>query len=144
MEIVDLPDHIHEYTNSYLHLWVDRNVKFMYTEWLALPSATEYRKAAALFLLHLQEYEVEYWFMDSNRLVGLSLHEQKKVIKQLAPAVAASRLKKIARIISQDENNMVMFEETVSELKNKYQAVVEVKQFWNFNEAANWIMMIRA
>ncbi|KAA5538524.1 hypothetical protein [Adhaeribacter rhizoryzae] len=137
-----LPDHIDELTNSYLQLWVDTDVKLMYTEWLTSPSAQEYKQAAALFIHYLQKYEVEYWLMDSNRLGGLSLQEQRKVIAQLAPAVAASCLKKVARIISQDEGNRVMFEETVQELKNKYQASVEIQQFWTFNEAAKWVAMI--
>jgi hypothetical protein len=144
MEPKSLPDHIYEFTNSYMHLWVDMNVKLMYTEWLASPTVTEYRQAAALFLRNLQAYSVEYWFMDSNRLAGFSLEEQRTVIQQLAPAVAASSLKKVARIIYQDESNRAMFDETVNELKNKYQVTVEVQQFWTFNEAANWITLIRA
>ncbi|KAA5538624.1 hypothetical protein [Adhaeribacter rhizoryzae] len=58
--------------------------------------------------------------MDSNRLGGLSFQEQRKVIEQLAPAVAASCLKKVARIISQDAGNRVMFEETVQEKSIAY------------------------
>ncbi|KAA5541670.1 hypothetical protein [Adhaeribacter rhizoryzae] len=53
------------------------------------------------------------------------------------PAGAASCLKKVARVIYQDESNRAIFDETVNKLKNKYQAVVEVQQFWTFNEAAN-------
>ena len=142
MEPASLPEHIQELTNSYVHLWVDTNVNLMYTEWLASPSVQEYKEAAALFIQYLQKYEVEYWFMDSNRLGGLSLEEQRKVIQQLAPAIAASCLKKVARIISQDTGNRVMFDETVQELINKYQASVEIKQFWTYNEAAKWVAMI--
>ena len=142
MEPTALPDHIHELTNTYVHLWVDTDVKLMYTEWLALPSTAEYRQAAALFLRNLQTYAVEYWVMDSNRLAGLSLAEQRRIIQQLAPAVAASCLKKVARIISQDEGNWVMFDETVHALKNQYQASVEIQQFCTYNEAAKWVAMI--
>jgi hypothetical protein len=38
--------------------------------------------------------------------------------------------------------NRVMFEETVHQLQNKYQARVEIKQFWTYNEAAKWVAMI--
>ncbi|KAA5539037.1 hypothetical protein [Adhaeribacter rhizoryzae] len=144
MEPASLPVHMHEYYNAYFHLWVDSEVKLMYTEWLTAPSALEYQEAAALFIHYLQKYKVEYWFMDSNRLGGLSLEEQRKVIQQLAPAVAASCLRKVARIIFQDADNRVMFDETVTELKNQYQATVEIQQFWTYNEAANWITVIRA
>ncbi|KAA5538965.1 hypothetical protein [Adhaeribacter rhizoryzae] len=142
MEPAALPDHIDELTNSYLQLWVDKDVKLMYTEWLTSPSVQEYEQAAALFIHYLQQHAVEYWLMDSNRLGGLSLQEQRKVIAQLAPAVAASCLKKVARIISQDAGNRVMFEETVQVLRNKYQASVEIQQFWTYNEAAKWVAMI--
>jgi hypothetical protein len=114
----------------------------MYTEWLVLPNAAEYREAAALFVCNLQD-SIEYWVMDSNQLPGLSLAEQRKVIGQIAPAVAASTLKKIARIISQNEPNRVMFEKQVKELKNKYRACVEIKQFHNFHEVTDWITWIR-
>ncbi|MGV3588811.1 MAG: hypothetical protein ACO1OF_17530 [Adhaeribacter sp.] len=144
MEPIVLPVHIHEYYNAYLHLWVDSQVKLMYTEWLHRPTIVEYEEAGILFLQYLQQYKVEYWFMDSNRLGGLSLEEQREIIQQLAPAVAVSRLKKVARIISQDAGNRVMFEETVQELKNQYLATVEIQQFWTYNEAANWITIIRA
>lgn len=144
MEPDSLPDHIHEFTNSYMHLWVDKHVKLMYTEWLATPTVAEYHQAAVLFEQNLQAYSVEYWFMDSNRLAGFSLEEQRAIIEQLAPAVAASNLKKVARIIYQDESNRAMFDETINELKNKYQVAVEVQQFWTFNEAANWVTIIRA
>jgi len=139
-----LPDHIYEVTNSYLHLYVDTDVKLMYTDWLSLPSSAEYREAAALFVQNLQVYAVENWVMDSNRLAGFSLAEQRQVIAQLAPTIAASSLKKVARIISQDIHNRAMFEEMVKDLKNKHQAQVEIKQFWTYNEAAHWITLILA
>jgi len=53
------------------------------------------------------------------------------------PVVAASCLKKVARVIYQDESNRVIFDETVNKLKNKYQITVEAQQFWTLNEAAN-------
>jgi len=144
MEKATLPDHIYEVTNSYLHLYVDTDVKLMYTDWLSLPSSAEYREAAALFVQNLQVYAVENWVMDSNRLAGFSLAEQRQVIAQLAPTIAASSLKKVARIISQDIHNRAMFEEMVKDLKNKHQAQVEIKQFWTYNEAAHWITLILA
>ena len=144
MELVSLPEHIYEYTNSFLHLWVDTDIKLMYTEWLALPTVTEYQEAGALFVRCLQEYNVEYWLMESNRLAGLSLPEQIQVIREVAPAVAASSLKKVARIISEAEENRAMFENTIQALRNKYMSEVEINQFTSFNEAANWITIIRA
>ena len=54
------------------------------------------------------------------------------------PVVAASCLKKVARVIYQDESNRVIFDEIVNELKNKYQITVEAQQFWTLNEAAGW------
>ena len=144
MEITSLPDHIKEFTTTCLHLWVDTKVKLMYTEWLALPSAAEYREAAELFVRTLQAYAVEYWVMESNQLAGFSLVEQRQVIGKIAPAIAASSLKKVARIIAQDEENRAMFEKQTTELKNKYRAVVEIQQFCTFHEVANWITWIKA
>ncbi|MBC3538994.1 hypothetical protein ACFSC6_10655 [Rufibacter sediminis] len=76
----------------------------------------------------------------SELIAGL----QREIIRQLAPAVAASRLRKVARIISQDEGNRAMFGEEVRELRNRYRASVEVRQFRTYGEAANWIAAIRA
>lgn len=144
MELVSLPDHIKEFTTPYLHLWVDTKVKLLYTEWLTSPGTAEYREAAALFTQYLKDYAIIYWVMESNQLADYSLEEQRQVIRQISPAIAASSLQKVARIISHNEPNWAMFEETINELKNKYQAVVEIKQFATFNEAANWITWIPA
>jgi len=144
MEMTSVPEYIYEFTNSYLHLWVDMNINLMYTEWLTLPTVMEYQDAGALFVRCLQEYKVEYWLMESDRLIRLPFAEQIQVIQKIAPAVAASSLKKVARIISEKEDNRAMFEKTVQELKNKYQSKVKVNQFTSFNEATNWITMIRA
>jgi len=43
------------------------------------------------------------------------------------PEVATSCLKKVARVIYQDESNRVIFDETVYKLKNKYQITVEAQ-----------------
>jgi len=142
--MTSVPEYIYEFTNPYLHLWVDMNINLMYTEWLTLPTVMEYQDAGTLFVRCLQKYKVEYWFMESDRIIGLPLAEQIQVIQEIAPAVAASSLKKVARIISEKEDNRAMFEKTVQELKNKYQSKVKVNQFTSFNEATNWITMIRA
>ncbi|GAB3536719.1 hypothetical protein GCM10027443_27760 [Pontibacter brevis] len=138
-----LPENILEMENKCFHLWIDLNVKLMYTEWILMPAATEYREAGELFVKLVRDYAVECWIADSKKLAGFPIHLQKPVLQQLAPALAGGSLKKLARIIEKDTQSGLLFESISNNLKENHKSVIEVEQFITFEDAADWVGMIR-
>ena len=138
-----LPENIFELKKVYLHLWIDLNLKLMYTEWRRMPVADEYREGCEIFIALVREYAVECWIAESRELVGMPMHIQSPVLLQLAPSLTGSTLKKLARIIDKDAQSILMFENILSSLKENHQISIEFEHFVSFEEAADWIGMIR-
>ena len=138
-----MPENILEVEKEYFHLWIDLDVKLMYTEWLQKPTSQEYSEACDLFLALVRQYKVENWIADSKQLTGLPLDVQQTVIKQLTHLLVNSSLKKQARIIDKDFNSFLLFEEIFNSLKANHQWDIEIQQFITFEDAADWIGMIR-
>ncbi|MFD3001645.1 hypothetical protein ACFS7Z_14835 [Pontibacter toksunensis] len=132
-----------ELKKVYLHLWIDLHVKLMYTEWLREPAAEEYREGCELFVMLVREHGVECWIAESRKLVGMPIHVQSPVLLQLAPSLVGSSLKKLARIIDTDLQSIAMFEDISNGLKESHQSTIELEQFISFEDAADWIGMIR-
>lgn len=142
-DTVVLPENIFELEKVSFRLWIDLDLKLMYTEWILKPSAEEYREACVLFVKLVKEHAVECWIADSKQLSGLPTQVQKPVLQKFAPALADGSLKKLARIIDKDSESIFMFENISHNLKENYKSVIEVEQFITFEDAADWVGMIR-
>lgn len=138
-----LPDNLFELKKTYLHLWVDLDVKLMYSEWLLAPTAEEYSEACELFVKTVQEHAVECWIADSKLLASLSVSDQKRIILRLAPVLFNTSLRKLARITNKDFHSTFMFEDLSRSLTDKHHAAMEIQQFISFEDAADWVGMIR-
>lgn len=138
-----LPENIFVLKKVYLHLWIDLHVKLMYTEWLREPAAEEYREGCELFVTLVREYAVECWIAESRKLAGMPIHVQSPVLLQLAPSLIGGSLKKFARIIDTDLQGITMFENISNRLKETHPSAIEFEHFISFEDAADWIGMIR-
>lgn len=127
-----------EFRNKYLHLIIDEEAKLMYSEWVRKPTSEEYREAASILARHFREYTIEFWLQDTNCLGKVSPDDMKIVLQELVPVAAASTLKKLARITS-DDDNMSAFLDLAKESNTELNTNVEVRQFRTFREAADWL-----
>ncbi|MCC9136886.1 hypothetical protein ACFSKU_04960 [Pontibacter silvestris] len=133
-----------EYHGSYLHIWVDDSINLMYSEWLRRPTKEEFKEGVKLLIKYLYEYSVEFWVMESNKLVGMPLNELRRVIRKVASVIVlCASLKKIARILINDISNILKFEETINEFKVIYHSSVEFEWFSSFKDAVDWIGRVR-
>ena len=139
-----LPGNILELEKTNIRLWIDLDVKLMYTEWLLRPSAEEYRETVELMIHMVSEYAVACWIAESRMLSGMPIDVQKSILQQLAPLLKNSTLKKLARIIEKDSHSNYMFQDLSNKFRRRHRTVIEVEQFISFEDAADWVSMIRA
>lgn len=142
-ETLALPANIIDIEKNFLYLWIDLEVKLMYTQWLLKPTEEEYREGCELFINMVKKYAVECWIAESREMAGTSIPMQRAILLQLAPALIGSSLKKMARIIDKDSESVSMFESLSNYMKEHHRATIEVEQFITFEDAADWIGMIR-
>lgn len=133
-----MPAGMHEFRNAYLHLIVDEQARLLYSEWVRRPSGGEYREAAGIFARCLREGGIAYWIQDTSRLGEVPEEELRAVLRELVPEAAASPLRKLARITS-DERNMASFLELARRENARLSTDIEVQQFKTYREAAEWI-----
>ncbi|RDV16041.1 hypothetical protein DXT99_06655 [Pontibacter diazotrophicus] len=138
-----LPDNILEVEKINFRLWIDFDVKLMYTEWILKPSAEEYQEVCNLCVKLIRRHAVECWIADSKLLTGFPTQVQQPILHQVALSLLGCSLKKIARIIEKDSESIIMFENISSSLKERHISDIEVEQFITFEDAADWIGMIR-
>ncbi|WP_162054302.1 hypothetical protein [Pontibacter pamirensis] len=138
-----LPENIFEVERANFRLWIDFDVKLMYTEWKLKPSAAEYQEVCDLCVKLIKSHAVECWIADSKLLTGFPTQVQKPILYQVALSLLGSSLKKIARIIEKDSESIIMFENISSRLKETHTSAIEVEQFITFEDAADWIGTIR-
>ena len=129
---------MHEFRNAYLHLIVDEQARLLYSEWVRRPSSVEYREGAGIFAECLRDRGIAYWIQDTSRLGEVPEEDLKAVLQELVPVVAASSLRKLARIAS-DEKSMARFLELVNQAKAKLSTEIEIQQFRTYREATEWI-----
>lgn len=130
-----LPEGMHEFQNSYLHLIVDEEAKLLYSEWTRNPSSREYHEAAVIFAGYLREKGIRFWIQDTNRLGEVPHEDLKAIMNKLVPIAVSSHLSKLARITS-DERSMNRFEGLVGQAEANFNSGIEVQQFKTYREAA--------
>ncbi len=127
-----------EFQNDYLHLIIDEAMGLMYSEWLRKPSSKEYREAARIFAYYLREKTIRYWIQDTNHLAKVSEEDLLHLLQELVPIAAASPLKKLARITT-DEENIATFMALADKSAVLLNTAIEVQQFKTYREAVEWI-----
>lgn len=135
-----LPEGIYEYESPCLHVWVDSNVGLMHYEWLAAPSAGQFRAGIDLSVEWVHRMGVGSWIHDSRRLEGVSAGEQRWALGCLAHAVAHSKVRLLALVNATGTLSKAAFEE---EVKGRTGRAVEIGEYGTYKEAADRIAGIR-
>ncbi|WP_162055996.1 hypothetical protein [Pontibacter pamirensis] len=135
-----LPEGIYEYESPCLHVWVDSNLRLMHSEWLAAPSAGQFRAGIDLSVEWAHRMEIGSWIQDSRGLEGVSAEQQRWALGCLAQAVVNSKLRLLALVNATGTLSKAAFEE---EIKGRTGRTVETGEFKNYKDAADWIANIR-
>ncbi|MFT2009304.1 hypothetical protein ACMA1I_11570 [Pontibacter sp. 13R65] len=138
MEVDTLQEGVYEFSNSYLHLIVDEDNKLLYSEWTRQPTGQEYRDAASVFAVFLQESKILYWIQDTSNIGAVTLEDMKWVMDVLIPVASHSALRKLARITCHTPN-IEQFKELAHQSIKPFQSDIEVRHFKSYRDAADWI-----
>ena len=128
-----------EFENDYLHVWIDRSIDLMHSEWLRNVSSEEYKQGNATLLKLLEKYDIKFWIADSAKLGDISLEDQEWSMLTLVPQIAGSGIKKLARIAGGDRVSYNKFETFAEKAAALYVGDMEVRQFLSYKEAADWV-----
>lgn len=74
----------------------------MHSIWLRDTSSEELRAGVLRFLEIIQQEDIWYWMLDARLLRSPSIADQQWILKEVAPALIASNLRKLARIGNSD------------------------------------------
>ena len=125
--------------SDYLHVWVDEQLRLMYSEWLRPVSSQEYRAGCLLLASLLQENGIIYWIAESSVVSNIIKQDQEWASKTLIPLFAASSVKKIARINASTIATYVQEETGPDNTSSIPEGSLEFRQFWSYKEAADWV-----
>lgn len=134
-----------EFETEFLRVWIDVDVKLMFSEWLRPVNSREYREANLRLLRFLEEHRVLYWITDTSKLGAISKSDEDWTLPSFAAKLPGTALKKLARISGADKASYPKFEAFT---KRAEEAVdigsVQVRQFMTYKEAADWVGNISA
>ena len=111
----------------------------MYSDWLCMVTSEEYREGNLLLLDLLLKKGIKSWIADSSRLGDISEEDQLWTLQHFVPAISQTNLTKLARISGEDTGSHAKFEHFVERVKPVHIGDIQVKQFMNYKEAADWI-----
>jgi len=129
--------------SDYLHVWVDEQLLLMYSEWLRPVTSEEYRAGCLLLASLLQENGVIYWIAEASLVSNIVEQDQEWASKTLVPLFMSSQVKKIARINASTLASYVQEETQAYNDSSLRQNSFEFRQFWSYQEAADWIAGLR-
>ena len=129
--------------SDYLHVWVDEQLLLMYSEWLRPVTSQEYRTGCLLLAGLLQENGIINWITEASLVSSVIEQDLKWASKTLVPLFASSQVKKIARINASTLASYVLEETQPYNTSRPRPNSFEFRQFWSYQEAADWIAGLR-
>lgn len=128
-----------EFENNYLLLWVDTTIRLMYSDWLRPVTSEEYREGNELLISQLHERNIENWIADSSKLGDISQDDEQWTLQEFVPALARTKLLKLARVGGEDTGSHAKFEQFAKRAEPIYIGNIQVRQFVTYKEAADWV-----
>jgi hypothetical protein len=107
-------------------------------EW---PDIHDYSISEAAYTLDaivetVKYYDVKYLLTDTRKgIVEISEPRYKELILKFAKDLAATRLQKIARVVTES----TLREKPINEIRHEAQLAVPIKSFFNVEEAFRWL-----
>jgi hypothetical protein len=133
-----------EFNLPYLNIAIDEGAGLMYTEWVRQPNQEEHKEGTLKLMEFLQGYAITYWIKDSTWLIAIPQEDKRWELRQVVPAIASSRLQKLACLITKEFDYLGMMMQVVEEEQIQVQLAVEVVSFSTYKEAADWLADIKA
>ncbi|GGK85303.1 hypothetical protein ACD591_20045 [Rufibacter glacialis] len=132
------------YQDDFLLIEVDLNVKYIQLEWVSSPSTTQFQESFRTAATIALDIKGEYWLSDAKIIPFLEFSAQNWVMREMAPLLQISPLKKFARLSSKESialldmhriyNTLANLQEV--SLKTKFESFTtkEAAQEWLFSE----------
>jgi len=127
---------------EYIHINVNTQKSLMHTIWLRDTSSEELRAGVLQFLQVIQQEDIYYWLLDARLLRSPSIQDQQWILKEVAPALMASNLRKLARIGNSDVFTYMTYENIAEKTFEQFLVKAAFAQFTSFDAALNWINLI--
>lgn len=127
---------------DYIQINVSREKHLMHSIWLRDTSSEELRAGVLRFLEIIQQEDIWYWMLDARLLRSPSIADQQWILKEVAPALIASNLRKLARIGNSDVFTYMTYENIVEKTHEQFSVKTAFAQFTTYEAALNWINLI--
>jgi len=128
------------YSNDedYLEIKLYQESNFLYSKWKRSVSSEEFRAGVRKLLRILQQEEVYYWIMNSEKLPTLIISEQQWVLREVCPLLANSQLQKLAFIGNGDAFSYLIIENLAERASQTHSYQLAFKQCKTQEEAMLW------
>jgi len=127
---------------DYIQISVNTEKHLMHSRWLRDTSSAELRSGVLRFLQVIQQEDIWYWILDARLLRSPSVADQQWILKEVAPVLIASNLRKLARIGNSDVFTYMAYENIVEKTHEQFLVKTAFAQFTTYEAAQNWIDLI--
>ncbi|RNI28255.1 hypothetical protein EFA69_19520 [Rufibacter immobilis] len=127
--------------DDYLKIEIDPHVSFIYLEWLKTPQNDTFRELFRMAVSLAVDLNSEYWLSDARTIPYLDFANQNWVIREVTPLLAASKLRKYARLSSKESIDLLDIHriyETLSSQTN-FTAITKFESFTSKEAAQEWL-----
>lgn len=131
-----------EVENSFVQVWVDKKIHLMHCEWKRTVSSREYRQGHHKFIYLLKKHSIKYWIVDSTKLGEISSEDEEWFFNVVIPEIVKTCVVKAARLTGEEHPVDGRFENFSERVKEAHQAFIdqiEMRNFMNFKDAADWM-----
>jgi hypothetical protein len=129
------------YQDDYLKVGIDQTVKFIFVEWFRHPSSQDFRSIFQKLADITIETRSEYWLSDARAIHYLEFADQNWLLREMAPLLKKSYLKKFARLTTK-ESLLLLDVIRVYDMVNQWTELgieTKLEMFTNKEDAINWL-----
>ncbi len=127
---------------DYIRVSANEEKHLLYTIWLRDATSAELRTGVLSFLKLVETLDVWYWIVDARPLRCPSITDQHWILKEVAPALVATKLRKIARLGSNDVFSYMAYENIAEKTRLQFNATTAFAQFTAYDAALDWINLM--
>ncbi len=125
------------FKEDYLCLYLDKNTATARAVWQGFLSGEILRNAIKQCMQLLAEEHPHYWLADNRKMKAIRQKDQEWLETELLPKLAASTLRRMATLISEDIFNQMAVENLLSKANDLIK--FEHQYFTNEKTAAQWL-----
>ena len=129
------------YQDDYLKAEIDPRVKFIFVDWFRHPGSQDFRNIFQKLADITIETRSEYWLSDARAIHYLEFADQNWLLREMAPLLKKSSLKKFARLTTKESLlllDVVRVYDMLNQLKD-LEIETKLEMFTNKEDAMNWL-----